>query len=266
MSGRAWVWGLPLAPMTRAEAAEAVMGLIEAGRPSYFITANAHYAMLTAERPELREVNDRAAFILADGAPLVWASRRGATPLPERVAGSDLVYDLCEHAARRGHGVYLLGGAEGVADEAARRLIALYPGLRIVGTACPPPGSLSGEGCRRVIDEIRAARPGLLMVALGQPKGELWLAEHLDELGVPACVQVGATLDFVAGRVRRAPRPIQKMGLEWAFRITTDPARLGPRYARNALFLLGNIGRELAGGRPAPPSNAPVPDEAGRPS
>jgi N-acetylglucosaminyldiphosphoundecaprenol N-acetyl-beta-D-mannosaminyltransferase len=268
MSGPAWVWGLPLAPMTRGQAAEAVMKLIEAGRPSYFITANTHYAMLTAERPELRPVNDRAAFLLADGAPLVWASRRGATPLPERVAGSDLVYDLCEHAARLGHGVYLLGGAEGVADEAARRLVALYPGLRVVGTACPPPGSLSGEGCCRVIADVRAARPDLLMVALGQPKGELWLAEHLDELGVPACVQVGATLDFVAGRVRRAPRLIQKVGMEWAFRIYTDPARLGPRYARNALFLLGSLARGLTGDRAESAALAagPFPDEVVRPS
>ena len=268
MSRPAWVWGLPLAPLTREQATEAVMTLIEAGRPSFFITANTHYAMLTAERPELRPINDRAAFLLADGAPLVWASRRGPTPLPERVAGSDLVYDLCEHAARRGHGVYLLGGAEGVADEAASRLIALYPGLRIVGTACPPPGSLAGEGCRQVIADIKAARPGLLMVALGQPKGELWLAEHLDELGVPACVQVGATLDFVAGRVRRAPRLIQKIGMEWAFRIYTDPARLGPRYARNALFLFGSVARELTGSRAkaAPLAVSPNPGEAGRPS
>lgn len=245
MSGTVQVWGLPLSPMTRVQAAEAVMRLIEAGRPSYFITANTHYAMLTAERPELRPINDRAAFILADGAPLVWASRRGGTPLPERVAGSDLVYDLCEHAARLGRGVYLLGGGEGIAVEAGRKLRSLYPGLKIVGTACPPPGSLSGDGCRDVIAAIREAKPDLLMVALGQPKGELWLAEHLNELGVPACVQVGATLDFVAGRVQRAPRFFQKTGLEWAFRIYTDPARLFPRYAKNAAFLFGSVAREL---------------------
>jgi N-acetylglucosaminyldiphosphoundecaprenol N-acetyl-beta-D-mannosaminyltransferase len=252
MSGPAWVWGLPLAPMTRAEAAGAVMGLIQRGRPSYFITANTHYAMLTADRPELRAVNEGAAFLLADGAPLVWASRRGPTPLPERVAGSDLVYDLAEHAARLGRRIYLLGGAEGVAVEAARRLVALYPGLIIAGTACPEPGMLWGEGCRRLIDEVRAARPDLLMVALGQPKGELWLAEHVEDLGVPACVQVGATLDFVAGRVRRAPPAIQKVGMEWAFRISTDPARLGPRYARNALFLLRRVASDLAGRRQVP--------------
>ncbi len=245
MSGPSWVWGLPLAPMTRPEAAEAVIRLIEAGRPSYFITANTHYAMLTAESPELRAINDRAAFLLADGAPLVWASRRGPGPLPERVAGSDLVYDLSEQAARIGHRVYLLGGAEGIADRAAARLQKLYPGLVIAGTACPAPGSLSGEGCRALIAEVRRSRPDLLMVALGQPKGELWLAEHLDELGVPVSVQVGATLDFVAGRVRRAPKLIQKIGMEWAFRIYTDPVRLAPRYAKDALFLFGRVAREL---------------------
>jgi N-acetylglucosaminyldiphosphoundecaprenol N-acetyl-beta-D-mannosaminyltransferase len=258
LSAPVWVWGLPLAPMTRGQAAEAVMALIEAGRPSFFITANTHYAMLTAERPELRPINDRAAFLLADGAPLVWASRRSPTRIPERVAGSDLVYDLCEHAARLGRSLYLLGGAEGVAVEAARKLQSLYPGLRIAGTACPAPGMLAGPGCDRLIADIRAARPDLLLVAFGQPKGELWLNEHLDALGVPACVQVGATLDFIAGRVRRAPRLLQKTGLEWAYRIYTDPARLFPRYARNALFLFRNVGRELIGqgggqGRPGTP-------------
>jgi N-acetylglucosaminyldiphosphoundecaprenol N-acetyl-beta-D-mannosaminyltransferase len=260
MRGTAWVWGLPLAAMTRPEAAEAVMRLIEAGRPSFFITANTHYAMLTAERPELRGLNDRAAFLLADGAPLVWASRRGPTPIPERVAGSDLVYDLCERAAGLGRRVYLLGGAEGVADEAARRLRSLYPALIVAGTASPPPGSLTGEGCRRLIAEVREARPDLLMVALGQPKGELWLDQHLAELGVPVSVQVGATLDFVAGRVRRAPRVIQDVGMEWAYRIYTDPARLGPRYARNALFVFGRIARKLAGREPQAPARGPAPE------
>jgi N-acetylglucosaminyldiphosphoundecaprenol N-acetyl-beta-D-mannosaminyltransferase len=256
MSDPLRVWGLPLSPMTRGQAAEAVMGLIEAGTPSYFITANVHYAMLTAERPELGPINDRAAFLLADGAPLVWASRRGPVPLPERVAGSDLVYDLCEHAAKRGRSVYFLGGAEGVADEAARKLQSLYPGLKIAGTACPSPGSLTGDGCKQLIADVKATKPDLLLVALGQPKGELWLAEHLNELGVPAAAQIGATLDFVAGRVRRAPRLLQKIGLEWAYRITTDPVRLFPRYVKNALFLFGQVAQDLVprrNRRPASP-------------
>lgn len=253
MSGTAWIWGLPLARMTRGEAVDEVMRLIEAGRPSFFITANAHYAMLTAERPELGPINDRAAFLLADGLPMVWASRRGPTPIPERVAGSDLIYDLCERASKLGRRIYLLGGAEGIAVEASRKLRDLYPGLQIVGTACPEPGDLSGEGCRRLIGAIREAKPDLLLVAFGQPKGEIWIDKHLGELGVPVCVQVGATLDFVAGRVRRAPRFFQKTGLEWAYRIYTDPARLAPRYARNALFLLRQVAGELIKGRRGEP-------------
>jgi N-acetylglucosaminyldiphosphoundecaprenol N-acetyl-beta-D-mannosaminyltransferase len=252
MSEPAWVWGLPLSPMTRDQAADAVMGLIEAGRPSYLISANVHYAMLTAERPELRSINDRAALVLADGAPLIWASRRGPVPLPERVAGSDLVYYLCDRAAKQGRSIYLLGGAEGVAEEAGRKLQALYPGLKIAGTACPSPEVMAGEGCRQVIADVKAARPDLLLLALSQPRGEFWMVKHFEELGVPVTVQFGATLDFVAGRVRRAPRIYQKLGLEWAFRIGTDPVRLFPRYTKNAFFLFGRIVRDLVPRRDRP--------------
>ena len=237
MSGPALVWGLPLAALTRSQAVDRVEDLIRARRPSYFITANTHYAMLTAERAELDPINRGAAFILADGAPLVVASRRTSGPVPERVAGSDLIYDLCARAAERDFGVCLLGGAPGIAAEAARKLVERYPGLRIVGTICPEPGDLIEPQVGALVAQIRAAQPDLLFVALGQPKGELWLARHLEALGVPVAAQIGATLDFVAGRVRRAPKLFQKAGMEWAFRIYTDPRRLGPRYWKNARFL-----------------------------
>lgn len=241
------VWGLPLVPWTRQHAADEVVRLAEAGRPSYFITANVHYAMLTADDPRLAAINERAAFILADGAPLVWAARRLGTPLPERVAGSDLIYDIARRSADRGLGLFFLGGPEGVAEAASARLEALYPGLRVVGTACPPHRPLDEDEHRALIGRIRAAGPDVLLVAYGQPKGELWIAENLEALGVPVCVQVGATLDFVAGRVRRAPPAFQRAGLEWAYRIWTEPARLLPRYARDALFLLGRVTRTSSG-------------------
>ena len=262
MSESVPIWGLPLAPLDRSAAADAVMGLVAAGRPSFFITANLHYAMLTGEVPGLREVNGRAALVLADGAPLVWASRWRGTPLPERVAGSDLIFDLCERAARDGAGLFLLGGAPGVADAAARRLEGLYPGLRIVGTACPAAEELAGEGLGQLLATIRGARPDILLVALGQPKGELWLLRNLEALAVPVSAQIGATLDFIAGRVRRAPRIVQRIGMEWAFRMLQEPGRLAPRYARNAWFLLRMIARDLTRGRPA--AIAPAADLAGR--
>lgn len=240
------VWGVPLSPLTRREAVDRVEELVRAGRPTYFITANVHYAMLTAEVAALEAINDGAAFILADGAPLVVASRRTASPVPERVAGSDLIYDLCERSAARGFGVFLLGGPPGIADAAATRLVERYPGLRIVGTACPGPADLAGPGVDELIAQVRAAKPDILFVALGQPKGELWLARHREALGVPVAAQVGATLDFVAGRVRRAPRIVQRVGMEWAFRIATDPRRLGPRYWKNAVFLAGRLRADRA--------------------
>ncbi len=211
---RVWIWGVPYAPVTRDQAVAAVSRLIAAGRPSFFITAPTHYAMLTESHPDLRLINDRAAFIVADGAPLVWASRRLGTPLPERVAGSDLIYHLCEEAAKRGFRVFLLGGVEGAADEASRRLTERYPGLRIVGTECPPHRGMSADEEAALLERIRQARPDLLFVAFGQPKGERWIMRHLDTLGVPVCVQVGASLEFAAGRVRRAPLWMQKTGFE----------------------------------------------------
>jgi N-acetylglucosaminyldiphosphoundecaprenol N-acetyl-beta-D-mannosaminyltransferase len=231
-----WVWGLPLAPLTRAEAVAAVERLIAARTPSYFITANLNYAMLTHRHVDLDRINRGAAFLLADGMPLVWASRWRETPLPERVAGSDLIYDLCALAGRRGFRVFLLGGAEGIAEQAARNLVARYPGLQLAGTLAPPFRGLSPEEQAELIAQVRAARPDLLLVAFGQPKGERWLAEHLEALGVPVGVQVGAALDFVAGKVARAPRWLQKIGLEWTYRLALEPARLGGRYASNFLF------------------------------
>lgn len=253
---RVMVWGLPLAPLTRREAVDAVIDLIHSGSSSYFITANAHYAMVSDRVEGLREINRKAAFILADGAPIVWASRFLRTPLPERVAGSDLIFDLCQRAATHEFRVFLLGGADGVAQEAGRRLEQLYPGLRIVGTEAPPFRDLSAEEHEGLLGRIRDSGPDLLFVAFGQPKGEFWLAENLDALGIPVGVQVGASLDFVAGRVPRAPRVLQKIGFEWAYRMWREPARLAPRYARNAAFILKMLARDarLALGRNAPRS------------
>ena len=200
----AWVWRVPFAPLSMAETVTAIGNLIEMGLPTFFITANTHYVMLTQENPDLQAINAKAAFILADGAPLVWASRWVGSPLPERVAGSDLVFELSAEAAKQGYRLFFVGGAEGVAEQAALRLRELYPGLQVVGTECPSLHELTREEEATLIGRIRAARPHILMVAFGQPKGERWIYRHLEELGVPVSVQVGASLDFVAGRIRRA--------------------------------------------------------------
>ncbi len=240
-----WVWGLPFAPLTFQQTLDRIEAMIRSGRPGYFITANLHYAMLTDADPRLDAVNREAALVLADGMPLVWASRWRPTRLPERVAGSDLVPALCERAARHGYRVYLLGGAPEVGVEAARRLRERFPGLQIVGVESPPYRELTAEEQAQLVSRIRAARPDLLFVAFGQPKGEFWLAQHREALGVPACAQIGATLDFLAGRVRRSPRWLQRVGLEWAYRLYQEPARLARRYGGNFLFALKMLVRDL---------------------
>lgn len=232
-----WVWGVPFAPLTLAGTVDAVDALIARGEPSYFITANLHYVMLTHRNPDLAAINRGAAFILADGAPIVKAARGLPATLPERVAGSDLIFELCGRAAARGHRVFLLGAPPGVAEEAAAALTARYPGLTIAGVACPPFRDLSDREREALLEEIRSARPDILFVAFGQPKGERWIAENLPGIGTAVAVQVGASLEFAAGRFARAPRWMQRAGLEWVFRMLQEPRRLTSRYAANAAFL-----------------------------
>jgi N-acetylglucosaminyldiphosphoundecaprenol N-acetyl-beta-D-mannosaminyltransferase len=232
------VWGLPFAPLTFSQTLDAVDRLVAEGRPSYFITMNLHTAMLAWQDPKMWAAAEEAALVLADGMPLVWASRRGRRRLPERVAGSDLLPALCARAAVNGYRLFFLGGAPGVGEEAVRALRQRFPGLQVVGAEAPPFRPLSSEEEEALLGRIRAARPHLLFVAFGQPKGEVWLWEHYQQLGVPVCVQVGAALDFAAGRVPRAPGWLRRTGLEWAYRLWREPTRLAGRYAHNAAFLL----------------------------
>ncbi len=243
------VWGVPFTPLTLPQTLDLVDALIAERRPGYFITANLNYVMLSVEDARLGPVNAGARFILADGMPPVWESRRRGPGLPERVAGSDLIFQLSERAAQRGHRVFLLGAAPGVGAEAARALVQRYPGLQIAGVEAPPFRPLSEEEETALIERIRSARPDILFVAFGQPKGELWLARTIDLLGVPAAAQVGASIDFAAGRVRRSPRWIQRIGMEWVYRLWLEPGRLFRRYYRNGRFLI----RMLLTGGPKPP-------------
>jgi N-acetylglucosaminyldiphosphoundecaprenol N-acetyl-beta-D-mannosaminyltransferase len=229
------VWGLPLAPLTLPQTLDLIDAWIAERTPRYVITANVHYAMLAANDARLQPVTVGASLILADGMPLVWAARGR---LPERVAGSDLVPALCERAARSGHRIFLLGAAPGVAEQAAINLQTRFPGIIVAGNLAPPFRDLTPAEHADLIAAVRSAQPDFLFVAFGQPKGELWVAEHYRELGVPVTMQVGATIDFLAGRVPRAPRWIQRIGLEWAYRMLKEPRRLVGRYLHNGLFVM----------------------------
>jgi len=232
------VWDVPFDVMTLPESIDRIGELIERGQPSYAITANLNYVMLHAKHPSMRPITDGADLIVADGQPIVWRSRLNKKRLPERVAGSEMIYDLAAEASRKGWRIYFLGGEPGVADECASRLVEQYPGLNIAGVESPPFRTLNELEQAEQDARIKASNADILLVAFGQPKGECWIYENYQRLGVPVSIQLGASFDFVAGTAIRAPKMWQKIGMEWFYRMVNDPRRMVPRYLSNAWFLI----------------------------
>jgi N-acetylglucosaminyldiphosphoundecaprenol N-acetyl-beta-D-mannosaminyltransferase len=190
----------------------------------------------------MQETIRRCDIVSADGQPLVWASRLLGTPLPERVTGIDLMNRLFALAARRGYSVFILGARDEVLARAVAELGRRHPDLLVCGYRN---GYFSDEDSASVCAEVRAARPDLLFYAMTAPRGECWVTEHLDALGVPFVMGVGGAIDVVSGLTRRAPLWMQRVGLEWVYRLLQEPRRLAGRYARtNTLFVI-LLAREL---------------------
>ena len=224
----------------------------KAGRGGWVVTPNADIVRLADEDATLNDMVRSADALIADGMPLVWASRLQGTPLRSRVCGSDLIFSLPEAAAEAGLSVFLLGGTEGTELDTARTLHERNPGLRIVGTYSPPFGF---ERDPAELDTMRSriaeTRPNIVFVALGFPKGERLIQQLRDANPEAWWLGVGAAFDFVAGRYSRAPRWAQRHGLEWLFRMSQDPNRLVDRYIRRDLpfvarLLLGALQERIA--------------------
>lgn len=231
------VWGVDFARLDMQQTLDLAERVIERGRPEYFVTANLNYLMLTEQHPRLAEVNARSVAVVADGNPIVKRSRSTDKPLPCRVAGADMIVELARLSADKGYRMFFLGAAPGVAQAAAAELSRLFPALPVAGCYSPPFRQLSAAEHSEMLDMIHAARTDILLVAFGQPKGELWILDNLPDLRVPLSIQLGASFDFLAGVSRRAPEVWQWLGLEWLYRALSNPRRLGPRYALNILFL-----------------------------
>lgn len=193
------------------------------GRARLVATVNPEFVMRARVDEQFRQALEGAALCLADGIGVVWAMRRQGCPQYERVSGSDLVPRLAAMCASRGWRPFLLGSRPGVACDAARRLEADHPGLRIAGTyAGSPHPDDDDEALRRIAE----ARPDLLLVAYGAPQQELWIVRNRSRLDVPVAIGVGGTFDFLAGRVRRAPGWMRRAHLEWLWRLARQPARM----------------------------------------
>jgi N-acetylglucosaminyldiphosphoundecaprenol N-acetyl-beta-D-mannosaminyltransferase len=203
----------------------------------YVVTPNVDHTVLLQEHEGLRAAYQYADLILADGHPLVWASRLVGKPLPERVPGSDLVPQTFTAANNEQQAlrVYLLGAAPGVADRAAANMAQQWPYLQTVGTYSPPLGfEKNPVECEQILERIAAAQPDLLVVGLGAPKQECWVHAHRERIQAKVALCVGATIDFLAGEKKRAPRWMQRCGVEWLHRMLSEPRRLVKRYAKDA--------------------------------
>ena len=213
------------------EALRAIDGLIESKKKSYIVAINVDVVMKMESDGYLKKITDEAEMTLVDGKPLVWISKLHGTPVKAKVSGSDLVPALCEKAAEKGRSVFIVGGKEGVAAEAKRRLEEKLPGIKIVGTYSPPMGfEKDAAEIDKINGMISAVAPDILIACLGCPKQEKWIYENYEKYGATVSICAGATVDFLAGNVKRAPEWMSSHGLEWLYRFAQEPKRLFRRY------------------------------------
>lgn len=213
------------------EAIDCVVESIDTETFSFAVTPNVDHLMKLRTNERMQAAYRKANLVLADGVPLLWASAILGTPLKERVNGTDLFERLCEAAAVRGYGVYLLGGNPGAAAAAARVLSIRNPGLRVAGSFCPEFGFESDPSiCEEICKHIKLSKARILFVGLGAPKQEEWIEKYARATGVHFAVGIGISFSLVSGEVRRAPRVLQRAGFEWFWRLCVEPQRLWRRY------------------------------------
>jgi N-acetylglucosaminyldiphosphoundecaprenol N-acetyl-beta-D-mannosaminyltransferase len=248
--------GVPILNANQGEILKWIADRIRSGEPCHIVTTNIDLLLQAWRDPEMHRIHLEADLVIADGMPLVWLSGLFGPALKERIAGSDLVPALGTLAAERGWSMYGVGAGPGVAERALKKLQELNPGLKVAGWESPPVGPLLQMG-DDILDQLKKAKPDILLVALGSPKQEKWIRLHFDEWTVPIAIGVGASLDFLAGAQLRAPRWMGLIGLEWFWRMLANPRRLFKRYFVDAFFLFYMLSRLILL-RILPRSNQPT--------
>lgn len=233
-----YILSVPVHDVTYDETLSRMAGYIASRSPHQCCTVNPEFVMRAQTDAEFMRVLKNADLCLPDGIGLLWASRVLGQPLRQRVAGSDLVPMIAARAAEHGWRLFLLGAAEGVAERTAHILAARYPGLVVAGTWA---GSPHPEHEEEILARIRQAKPDVLFVAYGAPAQDKWIAHNRDRLAVPLMIGVGGAFDFIAGVAQRAPRWVQRLGLEWLHRLWREPWRWRrmlalPQFALNVLL------------------------------
>jgi N-acetylglucosaminyldiphosphoundecaprenol N-acetyl-beta-D-mannosaminyltransferase len=228
--------GVRLTAVTEAQCIAHILDSLAIGRGGWVVTPNLDILRRLVRDDSFRRLTEEATLMVADGMPLLWAARLQGTALPGRVAGSDLISSLSEAAAEAGRSIYLLGGAPGTAQTAARTLQDRHPNLKVCGTYCPEMGfEHNAREKEKTIDHVVGANPDIVFVALGSPKQEALIRQLRMRRPQAWYLGVGISFSFLSGEVRRAPRWMQRIGLEWFHRLTQEPRRLAKRYLVDGL-------------------------------
>jgi N-acetylglucosaminyldiphosphoundecaprenol N-acetyl-beta-D-mannosaminyltransferase len=235
------ILGVPFHQISLTGAVDRIESMVADGGTHYVVTPNVDFLVKARRDPELRRILVCADLVLCDGKPIVWASHWLGGSLPCRVAGSDLIPGLLQRAAERGWSIFLLGGSADVAAEAAQRIAAAYPTIRKVEHYSPPFRPLKDMNNAEIIKRVRSAKPDIVLVCFGCPKQEKWISQNLKELAAPVMIGAGATIDFLADKMARAPVWMQRSGTEWLFRLLQEPRRLTKRYADDFLHFFPAI-------------------------
>lgn len=215
---------------------------VEEKKSACILEVNVDVIMKIEGDKRLREIARHADLVLADGKPLMWIAKMFGRPLKEKVSGSDLMPELCRLAAEKGYSIFILGGMGNVPKRAAANLQRQFPDLIVAGTYSPPFGFEKDPAeCEKINAMLREAKPDILFACLGCPKQEKWFADQKDQFQVGVCLFAGASVDFVAGNVKRAPKFMSDHGLEWFFRFCMEPKRLFRRYFINDMKIFGLI-------------------------
>lgn len=261
------VLGVGVSAINLNQAVAAIDRFIAGGGSNYVCVTGVHGVIASQNSRQLKDIHNRAGLVTPDGMPLVWISRAHGHRGVSRVYGPDLMLRVLENGIEREYKHFLYGGAEGVPELLARRLRGRFPGVRIVGTHSPPFRPLTDEEDASVVAAIDQSRADIVWVGLSTPKQEAWMAAHAGRLSAPVMIGVGAAFDFHAGLKKQAPGWMQRSGLEWLFRLLSEPRRLGPRYlVNNPLFvylltlqLLGLRRFPLSGSEDVPASSSNTP-------
>ena len=244
MTKRVNVLGVGISVLNLRTALAAIAGAVQARRKGYLCLTGVHGVMEAQDDAAFKNILNNAFLCTPDGMPMVWAGKMAGHREMSRVYGPDLMLDVCAWSETSGCKHFFYGGADGVAELLAQKLKTRFPRLQIAGTFTPPFRALNADEENKLQAQIRAAQPDILWVGLSTPKQEKFMAEYLPRLDATLMIGVGAAFDFHSGRVRQAPRWMQRSGLEWFYRLCSEPRRLARRYFRNnPLFVLKCLGQ-----------------------